>query len=988
MHSLRYLNALDAILEEPEYESLVRRAHLLRPASAVNRSDMQLAGEACLEEAVPKRFGTYELIETIGQGGMGRVYRARQLNANREVALKIIRPDFRPGSFSDSDHFVSRFRLEAQAMANVSHDHIVPVFEVGEYESRLFYSMRLIDGESLSQKLESGPLAPKSAAKIIRDCAAAVHEAHSAGILHRDIKPGNIMLDGGDRPFITDFGLAKRSDGTADGPTETGAFVGTASFISPEQAKDASRVDALSDIYSLGAVLYATLTGRPPFQAATQFETIRQVASEDVVSARKINPAIPRDLDTVCLKCLDKQPERRYRSAADLSDDLDRFLLGKPIRAVRSGVVRRTTKWVRRKPAFSVLMLLVASLIPISALWVKMNRSNTKKEAVAALCRAVVTARMSDLPELIREINQHEDVEIEYTQYGHSLDERLRAALTLLNSEPQEKRFELASMLGSLDSQQVLAVLGVLGNSGIEFDSEYWIAHHRGSNPLPIASLLAKFQPTHRYCERLAPSVSSYLLREDLMEMSRWVELLRPLSHELNEVLWKKLESSGNSDESGLCSLILAELYRHDTDHLARVLAVSQLSGLRHVLDRLGLNKTKALQSLKRLDAHTLSFERFGEVDVVLLERNLAIAQIELSGANSAWRELVYDDSSRLHPVLVSALAKTGVSAGRLIEKIDLTTDPDLLFGVLLALGEYRDGQFTEVEKKLALNRTRHVFRMHADGGVHSAAELLLRRLGDVPVSADNNSKNGWYTTRDEQTLVVFRRPGKVHLSRPPVGALEPTAKETVVELLPFSISIKEVTLAEYERFAQPKSHDSSVGPKKDCPVNGITFEDAARYCNWLTKRSGLGESDCCYRLLPAHRIEVKDDFCSRRGFRLPTEAEWEYACGKHSLAKHSEREFADSYAWHIENSDFVTWEVGMLRPTRFGLFDIYGNVYEWCHRVTLSNRPNTQYLKGGAFMVPRSRFSVERYVEAVPTWSNSSYGFRIAATWFDDRHF
>ncbi len=283
-------------------------------------------------------LGDYELLETLGQGGMGVVYRARQASLGRIVALKMV---LRGSLASATD--LARFRGEAQSAARLRHPHIVPVFEVDEHDGLPFFTMQYIAGRTLAQRLADGPLAGREAARLLAPIARAIAEAHRQGVLHRDLKPSNILIDVEGRPYVSDFGLAKRWTPDAldetvslrSGPaTLSGAVLGTPSYMSPEQAAGSrGTLGPASDVYSLGALLYAMLTGRPPFQSPSPVTTILMVLEQDPISPRALNPQIDRDLEMIALKALQKPPELRYHSAEDMADDLDRYLANEPVSA-------------------------------------------------------------------------------------------------------------------------------------------------------------------------------------------------------------------------------------------------------------------------------------------------------------------------------------------------------------------------------------------------------------------------------------------------------------------------------------------------------------------------------------------------------------------------------------------------------------------------------------------------------------------------------
>jgi eukaryotic-like serine/threonine-protein kinase len=290
-----------------------------------------------------KDFGDYELLEEIGRGGQGVVYRARQKSLSRIVALKVIGL----AHWATEAH-VKRFRLEAEAAASLNHPCIVPIYEVGERDGACYFSMGLVEGGQLDAVAKGEPMPIRHAAELIAKLARTVHYAHEHGILHRDIKPGNILLDATGEPHLTDFGLARLAE-TESTVTRTMEVLGTPSYMAPEQAVgNNARVSSATDIYGLGAVLYQLLTGHPPFAGGTTFETVRLVLDAEPRQPRLWNQKIDRDLATICLKCLEKDPQRRFSSALALAEDLERWLKHEPIRARRTGIFTRGRKWVRR----------------------------------------------------------------------------------------------------------------------------------------------------------------------------------------------------------------------------------------------------------------------------------------------------------------------------------------------------------------------------------------------------------------------------------------------------------------------------------------------------------------------------------------------------------------------------------------------------------------------------------------------------------------
>jgi len=332
------------------------------------------------ESRMQMEFGDYELLEEIGRGGQGVVYRARQKSLNRTVALKVIGL----GRWASTPH-LRRFRHEAESAARLEHPQIVPIYEIGERDGSCYFSMKFIEGGHLDEVVRRDPMSTRRAVELLVKIAHTVQFAHERGILHRDIKPGNILLDRKGEPHLTDFGLARLIEQES---TVTNSFdvLGTPSYMSPEQA--GGRVKELTpaaDVYALGAVFYHMLTGQPPFAGGTTYETIRMVLETEPRKPRLWNSKADVDLETICLKCLEKDPQRRYSSALALAEDLERWLRHEPIRARRSGIFIRSRKWVRRNPAAAILVPSLAALAAVVGVMVWNSESNRPPPAGIAV---------------------------------------------------------------------------------------------------------------------------------------------------------------------------------------------------------------------------------------------------------------------------------------------------------------------------------------------------------------------------------------------------------------------------------------------------------------------------------------------------------------------------------------------------------------------------------------------------------------------------
>jgi serine/threonine-protein kinase len=325
------------------------------------------------------RVPGYKVEAVLGYGGVGVVYRARQLRLNRPVALKMLLA----GPFAQPEERL-RFLREAEAVAALRHPHVVQIYDLGDADGRPYFTMELVEGGSLAAKIAGTPQPAGWAASLVATLAGAIHVAHQSGIVHRDLKPGNVLLTADGVPKVTDFGLARRLEDSGS-LTLSGAPMGTPSYMAPEQARGDNRaIGPATDVYALGAILYDLLTGRPPFRGETATATLQQVVADEPVPPGRLNPAVPRDLETICLKCLHKEPSRRYASAQALADDLRRFERREPITARPVGPLEKAAKWVRRRPTAAALLaagLLLLAGVLAAALWYVDDRARLRAEA-------------------------------------------------------------------------------------------------------------------------------------------------------------------------------------------------------------------------------------------------------------------------------------------------------------------------------------------------------------------------------------------------------------------------------------------------------------------------------------------------------------------------------------------------------------------------------------------------------------------------------
>ncbi len=951
------------------------------------------------DSATTGQFGDYEILDEIAKGGMGVVYKARQTKLNRIVALKMIRS----AELADASQ-VKRFYTEAEAAAKLTHPGIVPVYDVGEANGQHYFSMAFVDGESLSDRVKrDGPLMPREAAQLMKEAAEAVDHAHQAEIVHRDIKPQNLLLDPNGKVQVADFGLAKLQQGGSE-LTADGQVLGTPAYMPPEQAAGKlDEVGAAADVYSLGATLYFLLTGRPPFQAATVHDTLRQVLDNEPVPPRKLDPSIPRDLETICLKALSKEPPRRYATAGDFAADLEHWLHEEPIVARRVGRIERTWKWCKRKPVIAGLSATVALILALGSivLWERLNAAHAR-----GLVDSLIASEPAQVPRLVGELEN-------YSYWAHPL---LRRTLDAAAGNTQTTRpvlharmalaSEDASLADKLIDDLLDAEIGEVGNIRDALGRSPAVDRNRlwqvfrgeaTGDRVPKtterlrAGLALVTLDAHR--QQWKPEDNQFLVEQLVTTNAVYQPLVWDLLDNVKGELLEPLESvfvapARSEGEQIAAANAIARFASQDGSRLGRLLCVAtpkQYEILHEKYQRVANDETR--NQLVSVVAQEPTEGMMPE-DSIALGRKRAGAAITL--LRQGERESIFEvfrnkDDPEALSQFVARCRERSVTIQELLECFEVVdakrgpldgdrqkVDDGVLYALLLALGEYTIDELpTPSEPRL--ERLAKIYALDPSSGVHSATGWLLRQWGQGEVVAavdqtslayDETGHREWYVQEVEYshegpgllrsgkrklhfTFILF--PAGSFTMGSPENEPNHESDERVHQVhltRPLAVCDRELTWAQWDAFNGDRRRNDyaqqfseTLGPGD--PAFGMNWFEAVGFCRWLGEQAGLSEDQQCYAdptSLPedseGNPTEWRLDL-EGLGYRLMTEAEWEYACRGRTGTAHSfgqDRELLSRYAWYRDNSGEWTHPVAQLRPNPRGLFDNHGNLHEWCH--------------------------------------------------------
>ncbi len=943
------------------------------------------------------------VLKVLGEGSFGKVFLAKDEQLGRLVAVKVFKH-----AVQDKKQF-EVFLSEARMLAKLDHPNIVPVYDVINSESEgVFIISKYLDGGSFSGIISKGPHSYSKIAKWIATIAEALHHAHARGLVHRDIKPDNILLDSNGNLYIADFGLALSDElfGKVTG------LLGTPAYMSPEQASGlAHMVDGRTDFFSLGVILFEMLVGRRPFEAKTISLTLQQIIRVEAKPPRQINDSIPKELERICLKALSKNLNGRYLTGLDFSEDLHNYLRQTELIAnMKSSVDSNAANLSGGTSLQSPLsgsakisqtpgMESVTKVLESGASILQSALANSDKEF--SLTKPLLEQQLSDCKD--------------------DTNAKTRILLALLPADPSYAKELVKPLLAAkpqdfIVMRQRLApyaeiVIPLLEQKFASLpDSDY-------ATNLRIAGALAMWQPSSPLLDKMLPGIIGKLVAQDLIYLQEWSEIFKPLQKLLIHRLVSFGQDVSNSPANRNYANAVALEYASDNERVLFHLFVSADSETaKTILKKIVPLKDKMIAYLKRFRSAIVPATIHQEKVNAEIRKGMAAAlQLALGDTEgfSIFANTIDATSRSQAQAFISVL---GVSAQMLFERIKIETDMGTCAALILGLGGLNLEEISEAMKNQLGDYFLDLYQKHPDSGLHSALDWILRQKLGLGAACDkcirdlehgsDPSKN-WSVNFIGQCFIKINGPVKFLMGSPKEEPDRVENEKLHEVLIPrsFALSQKLVTVEQYLKFNSSFQIGKNIAKIADNPVAGISWYQAAEYCNWLSEQEKIPQSQWCY--LPnvngnyAGGMRPAQDFLNKKGYRLPTEAEWEYcarAGTKTPWFFGADGSQIDQFAYYQINSKNHLWPVGQLKPNDLGFFDISGNLYQWTQDILqpygdalivedskvdlrvvddMSNR----VLRGGAFYYPKDILRSAHRGGLKPDQSSDGSGFRIART-------
>ena len=953
-------------------------------------------------------FGHFRLSREVAKGGMGVVYDAIDTKLDRRVALKLILG----GNLAD-DNQRKRFFAEAESAAKLSHEHIVKVYDIGTIDDHDYMSLAFVDGQSLYDLAGETPISSRRAAKLMCQVADAVQYAHDSGIIHRDLKPHNILVGANKVAKVTDFGLARNTTGDSN-LTTAGQVIGTPSYMPPEQAAgDLQAIDAVSDVYSLGASLYFLLTGRAPFQSENAIQTMAQVLTKEPVSIRMQNRSVPRNLETICLKCLRKQKKGRYQSAAELREDLTRWLNDEPIVARRVSKLEKSILWTRRNPIYPIVFvgLLLAALVG----W-KLFAGQAEIVEQEKLIDRLATADISQLEPILDQINPAD------RQFSNLLQTRLDLAVAENNTN-QELRYRLALLRYFTDqSGEIehfltscsLVELGVIANALARYGDvdadDYWrvVKHqyHSAEKRARCMAVLAAVDPDSEKWEECLQLGAEYVVQLPASNVAQWTKLFSGHNPKFDAALFTIFrDRHRDSDDYG----VSYDIIRRDAESLILRRAVdryrsefelfvySKGSDYKKYFDLLAKNKARFGSLCREEIAKPRVPCRDQPYDYQSIRKaNCHLALFQLEQGPEIWEQLKFTPDPTVRNYLIKLFSEQNPEPGLLLERLKIETDNTVTRALLLALSNYRYDVFDEPKRSEAQQVGIDLYKNNPDAGVHGAAGYLIGvwwSANDIPhldqqirdeVLINENPKRGEWTMSPSGVTQVAVGPDSYLMGRQQddygfhLNCIEQHRRVIPRKIL---VATHPVTFSEYRIFAKEVKIETVQDTSPDNYPAVCNFYGAAQYCNWLSKQEGIPEVHWCY--LPnedgnyAAGMRTAPDFLNRMGYRLPTEGEWECFCRAGTTSKYH---FGECYFLRNQylNTSRNRFSFFWGKPNELGLLDLTSWKFEWCNDNSDPNREIFHFPDGFVDQVGAIEFDDHQYCVA-RGFSYADLGFHSA---------